>query len=207
MSETSTVLDRVPSDDLDTIARLGTWLAAAESKSDDPKTKGAAAALRLYLARELGLPPLAASELSLIQGKLVVSAKLLRAIAGANGYRVVPKERTPKSCTAAVVDKRTGETLGTYTFTMEDARAAGLVRERSAWQTHPARMLWARAAKFALDDAVPEVTLGLVTDDEAAEIRNEPVPPPENGGEEEVEEAEVVEGEQSQFQAPEGATA
>ena len=53
---------------------------------------------------------------------------------------------------------------------MAEAKQAGLVRERSAWQTHPARMLWARASKYVLDDNAPEITLGLHTPDEIAEI-------------------------------------
>ena len=160
--------------ELGRIATLGKWLALSETGNDDQQTKGASAALRLYYADKLGLPPLAVAELSVIKGRLVVGAKLLRALAARHGYRVVRTDSDDKSCTAVLIDMRTGEELGRATFTIDDAKRAGLVRERSAWATHPARMLWARASKFVLDDYAPEVTLGLATADEAAEINNQP---------------------------------
>ena len=43
--------------DLDRIARLGLWLAAAESGSKDPNALGAAAALRIAYAESLGFRP------------------------------------------------------------------------------------------------------------------------------------------------------
>lgn len=159
---------------LQELRTLGWWLALAESGQDTREAQGAAAALRFYFVRELGLPPLAAAEVSVIKGRLFVQSKLLRALAARAGYRVV---RTPDSnddtCTAVVIDER-GVEVGRSTFTLADAKRAGLVRDRSAWVTHPARMLWARAAKFAIDDYAPEVSLGLATDDEQAEILDEP---------------------------------
>ena len=56
---------------LDEIARLGQWLAAAESGDSSPNAQGATAALRLYYAAELGLTPMAAAELSVIKGRSV----------------------------------------------------------------------------------------------------------------------------------------
>jgi hypothetical protein len=169
---------------------LGWWLALSESGSDSEKARGGAAALRLYYVHRLGLPLWSAAELSLIGGKLVVSAKLLRAIALQRGYRVTPYEATDERCTAVLIRTRTGEEIGRYTFTLEDAHRAGLMRARSAWTTHPKRMLWARAAKFVLDDFAPDVSLGMHTTDELAEIRaGEPEPigidtePPYGGSE------------------------
>ena len=153
---------------------LGWWLALAETGADTKEALGAAAALRFYFVRELGLPPLAAAEVSVIKGKLFVQSKLLRALAARAGYRVVrTRDSNDDSCTAVVIDER-GVEVGRSTFTMADAKRAGLVRDRSAWVTHPGRMLWARAAKFAIDDYAPEVSLGLMTDDERAEILDQP---------------------------------
>jgi len=170
--------------ELDLYARLGQWLAASEVAEPDAKQIGASAALRMSFANALGLPPLAAAELSVIRGRLVVSAKLLRALAARGGYRVLRVEATPESCTAQLVDRETGEAIGDpATFTMEMAQRAGLVRERSAWKTHPQRMLWARASKMVIDDHAPEVALGLALDDEVQEITGEvweePEPEPE----------------------------
>jgi hypothetical protein len=166
------VVQQLDQPELNRIATLGKWLALSESGSDSQQAKGASAALRLYYAEQLELPPLAVSELSVIKGRLVVGAKLLRAMAARRGYQVVRDDGSDdKSCTATLVSTRNGEVIGRSTFTIDDAKRAGLIRDRSAWQTHPARMLWARASKFVLDDYAPEVTLGIYTSDEIAEIQ------------------------------------
>lgn len=172
MTEETALAVRDP--ELGRIATLGKWLALSESGQDNQQAKGASAALRLYYAEQLELPPLAVAELSVIKGRLVVGAKLLRALAARQGYRVVRADSDNTTCTAILIRADTGQEYGRATFTMADAKQAGLVRERSAWQTHPARMLWARASKFVIDDYAPEVSLGIVTADEMAEIENEP---------------------------------
>lgn len=169
---------------LDTAARLGMWLAAAESGSKDPKALGMAAALRIAYAGSLGLPAHAASEVYVIKGNLTLSSKLLRALAHQHGIRVLRVDETPESCTAAVVDAH-GNELGRTTFTLDQARKMGL--SGTNWTNNPDRMLWARASKRALDDFAPWVTVGVLTDDEAAHLE-EPQPEPFDSD-------EVLEGE------------
>jgi len=160
---------------LDYSARLGMWLAAAESNSNDPKAKGMAAALRIEYARLLDLPPHAAQEIHVIKGNLTLSAKLCRALAHNHGLRVTKVEETPASATAAVVDVRTGKELGRYTYTVEMAKKAGLSGDN--WSKVPDRMCWARASKRVLDDFAPWVTTGVMTVEEAEDAGNVvPVP-------------------------------
>jgi hypothetical protein len=166
-------LPAVRGTDLDQLARIGTWLALSESGSDSEKAKGAAAALRLYYAQTLDLPPLAAAEISVIKGRLFLSAQLLRALAMQNGYLVERTDSTDESCTATLFRPSTGELIGSATYTMEDARKAGLIRQGSAWQTNPARMLWARASKNVIVDFAPQIALGISLDDELQEITGE----------------------------------
>ena len=154
---------------LDEIARLGLWLAASESGDNSANAKGATAALRLYYARELGLTPMAAAELTVIKGRLYVGAQLLRALAIRAGYRVFRLDASDESCTARIV-ANDGRIVGESTFTLEQATKAGLVRSGSPWTTHPGRMLWARASKNAIVDFAPEVALGMALDDELQEI-------------------------------------
>jgi len=166
---------------LDTAARLGMWLAAAESGSKDPKALGMAAALRIAYAGSLGLPAHAASEVYVIKGNLTLSSKLLRALAHQHGIRVLRVEETPDSCTAAVIDAH-GNELGRATFTLEQAKRMGLDKpsasgKPSAWIVNPDRMLWARASKRALDDFAPWVTVGVMSYEEALEATPDaPVP-------------------------------
>lgn len=163
----------VSSPDLDYSARLGMWLAAAESNSTDPKARGMAAALRIEYARLLNLPPHAAQEIHVVKGNLTLSAKLCRALAHNHGLRVIRAEETAESVTAVVVDAN-GNELGRTTYTMAQAKKAGL--SGTNWTNNPDRMLWARASKRALDDHAPWVTVGVLLDDEAQEIETDPVP-------------------------------
>lgn len=159
---------------LDRLARLGQWLAALEADGRDEKSRGAAAALRFYYAEQLDLPATAVAELTVIKGRLYVSAQLLRALAERSGYRVVRKAGDDTTCTAALLSPA-GEELGTATFTIEQAQRAGLIRDSSAWKTHPGRMLWARASKNVIVDFAPGVALGIALDDEASEYSGQAV--------------------------------
>lgn len=196
-AEPGTLLPVVPQPDteLERFRTVGWWLALAESGDQTQKALGAAAALRLFYVSELGLPPLAAAELSVIHGRVFVGSKLLRALAARQGYGVTKLESTAETCTAAVVRTDTGQELGRSTFTIEDAKAAGLVRDGSGWKKYPARMLWARASKYALDDFAPAVTLGIWTDDERGEILGQPATPSADAGTAEDELAEWVDAE------------
>lgn len=163
------------SEQLDRFARVGLWLAAAESDSNDPNARGMAAALRMAYADSLGLPAHAAQEIHLVKGNLTLSAKLCRALAHQHGLRVVRVEATDDSCTAAVIDVATGHELGRTTYTLAQAQKAGL--SGTNWTRHPDRMLWARASKRALDDHAPWVTVGVLGLEEAHDAGYAPEPP------------------------------
>ena len=54
----------------------------------------------------------------------------------------------------------------TLTYTMDDARRAGLVKPDSAWETYPANMLRWRAIGFWLDVVMPDIIGGMKRADE-----------------------------------------
>ena len=170
--------------DLDRVARLGMWLAAAESKSTDPKAKGMSAALRIAYAESLGLPAHAASEVHLINGNLATSAQLKRAQAFTQGYQVVPIEQTDEVCTVEILDRNTGKRLaGTkpVTFTITDAKRMGLLdKPGKAWHQNPQDMLFARASSKAIRVYIPHVALGVMTLEEV--LDGEVVPDPFEDG-------------------------
>ena len=169
-------LERVPNEALDRAARLGMWLAAAESKSNDPKALGMSAALRIAYAESLGLPAHAAQEVHLIRGNLTLSAKLCRALAHQHGLRVVKADEKPDSVTAAVIDDK-GRELGRTTYTLAHARKQGLSGDN--WTKNADRMLWARASKRALDDFAPWVTVGVLSEEQAEDWAGEPIVVPD----------------------------
>lgn len=174
--------------ELDYSARLGMWLAAAESNSTDPKARGMAAALRIEYARLLGLPPHAAQEVFIVKGNLTLSAKLCRALAHNHGLRVERAEETDTSCTATLVEIATGKEIGRYTYTNEMAKRAGLSGDN--WTKNGDRMRWARASKRVLDDFAPHVTVGVVTTEE---MEDAGVVEPQPFDSDEVIHAEIVE--------------
>src|SRR5215813_1213765 len=100
---------------LDDLKVLGYWLSLAEADDRSEKGRGAAAALRLYWAEELGLAPMAANDIPLIKGRPYVQANVARALAQRRGYRVEPHEVSATSATAIL--SLHGEEIGRATFT------------------------------------------------------------------------------------------
>lgn len=70
----------------------------------------------------------------------------------------------PERCT--VTGNRRGGNVYTVTFTMDDARRAGLVKPGSGWEGYPANMLKWRAIGFWLDVVMPDVQGGMKRADE-----------------------------------------
>ena len=192
VTEPGQQLERVTDHALDRAARLGMWLAAAESKSNDPKARGMAAALRIAYAESLGLPAHAASEVHLINGQLALSAQLKRAQAYAMGFHVIPVKETADSCTVRVMDLKSGKQVGAdVTFTLADVKRMGLDK-KSNWTMHPEAMLFARASSKAISRYIPHVTLGVLTLEEVEDV--EPI---------KVADAEVVTDDDVPFEAAE----
>lgn len=78
------------------------------------------------------------------------------------------------------------------TFSVADAKAAGLWGKSGPWKSYPARMLQMRARGFALRDAFPDALMGLAIAEEERDIfdasqmaatkgPSNDVPPPEEG--------------------------
>lgn len=166
---TQDVVAKIADGDLDRIARLGMWLAAIESKSNDPKAKGMGAAFRIAVAQSMGLPAHAGSEIHIINGNVATSAQLKRAQAFVHGFHVVPDKETDDSCTVKIIDLKTGEPVGKpVTFTMADAKRMGLLDKLGkAWHNNPSEMLFARASSKAIRIYIPHVALGVMSIEEA----------------------------------------
>jgi len=73
---------------------------------------------------------------------------------------------------ATVRTKRKGSKEQSYTYTLEEAKEAGLYpgKEDSAWRKHPKLMLRHRAEKFLADMEYQDVVRGLKTTDEVGEV-------------------------------------
>jgi len=60
----------------------------------------------------------------------------------------------------------------TSTFTIEDAKRAGLFPKKDNWRMYPQRMLRARAISYAVNDLFPDIVFGMLSSEEAQDIKN-----------------------------------
>jgi len=58
----------------------------------------------------------------------------------------------------------------TSTFTIEDAKRAGLFPKKDNWRMYPQRMLKARAISYAVNDLFPDIVFGMMSSEEAQDI-------------------------------------
>lgn len=72
---------------------------------------------------------------------------------------------------------RRGEKPQRRTFSVIDAKKAGLWGKAGPWQQYPDRMLQLRARGFAIRDVFPDALRGVITVEEARDMPVEPLPP------------------------------
>lgn len=75
--------------------------------------------------------------------------------------------------------KRRGQPAERRTFSVADARKAGLWGKSGPWQQYPDRMLQLRARGFAIRDVFPDALRGVITREEAQDMPPEPEEPRE----------------------------
>jgi hypothetical protein len=78
----------------------------------------------------------------------------------------ISKNTLTAYCTLERVDQKPV----TQSFSMEDAKLAGLWHKKGVWQQYPKRMLQHRARGFAAKDAFPDALYGLKSEEEARSI-------------------------------------
>jgi hypothetical protein len=100
----------------------------------------------MLAARELGIPPMQALNggLNIISGKVEISARMMTALIRRAGHSLQVKKLDDKEC--VVIGKRSdnGDTI-TASYSIEEARQAGLIKSGGGWVKNPKDMLFARA--------------------------------------------------------------
>lgn len=152
-------LETTPSGEL-TLPALGKVLAGSGYFKDAVRQSQAIA--KVLAGREIGIPPVAAvRSIHIVEGKVELSATLIAALIRRHAhydYRVLAM--SDEAVEVEIV--RDGAPVGRSRFTLEDARRAGLVKERGAWQKYPRNMLFARAISNAARWFAPDVFSGEV---------------------------------------------
>lgn len=128
--------------------------------------------------KELGLAPLQALQnIACINGKPSVYGDAAMALVQASPVCEGIEEHIEGEGTAnpvaVCIAHRKNRTPVKATFSVEDAKRAGLWGKQGPWQAYPKRMLQMRARGFALRDAFPDVLKGLITAEEAADYPSE----------------------------------
>lgn len=122
---------------------------------------------------ELGLPPLQAMQsIAVINGRPAVwGDAVIALVRGSGHFESIQEDVTDTAATCTV--KRRGETPTARTFTLEDAKKAGLAGKPGPWTQYPKRMMQMRARAWALRDVFPDVLRGIHVAEEALDIPSE----------------------------------
>jgi len=152
--------------DSEQMRRLAQWL--IKSKIVPSSFKDEAQIIACWgQAGELGLRPMQAlRSLYVVQGNIGMRANGKLALVEGRGLLAdTPKveysgEGDEMSCRVTV--RRKGrKSSHSVSFSIRQAKLAGLLQRGGAWLTYPERMLYARALSFALDDVFPDVLRGM----------------------------------------------
>ena len=131
------------------------------------------AVVKILAGQELGFGPVASmTGIYIVKGKVSLSANLLAAAIKRTGrYTYKVKALTETEC--SIEFSENGTALGVSTFTMKDAKTAGLAGDN--WRKYPRNMLFARAMSNGAKWYCPDVFGGpLYTPDElGAEVDGE----------------------------------
>lgn len=123
-----------------------------------------AVAAAILAGRELGLPPMTAlRHVQVVEGSPSLSAEYKRARVLAAGHDLDILELSTTRCRVSGKRRGSGKPPLEITFTIDDAKRAGLVKQRGAWETRPRRMLFARASTEVCDFLFADITNGLPT--------------------------------------------
>jgi 5'-3' exonuclease len=127
----------------------------------------------VMFGRELGLPAIASLRgIHIIEGKHGLSAQTMVALVMKSGFAEYFERVSSDATHATFVTKRKGARREQeITYTIEQARQAGLVKDKSAWVKDPESMCIARATSRLCRLEYSDVTGGLYTPDELREAR------------------------------------
>jgi len=150
-----------PQNDFDTAYRLSGNLAASSLLPDTLRGKPSDVLVTVLYGQELGLAPMQAIQsIYVVKGRPTISAQLWVALTRRAGHKFRVIDETPESCTVEVERSDDPGHPTRVTYTLEQARVAGLL-SNSTWRNHPHAMLYARAASTACRRACPEIALGF----------------------------------------------
>lgn len=123
---------------------------------------------------EIGLPPLQAMQnIAVINGRPSLWGDAVLALVRGSGKLEMIDERIENEVAICRV-KRKGEIEQVRTFSMAEAKQAGLIGKQGPWSQYPNRMLQMRARAFAMRDVFPDVLKGIAVAEEVQDVEAVP---------------------------------
>ena len=146
---------------LRTYVDLAARLCGTEFVPKGLRGKPAAVLACMLTGQEMGIGPMQAlTHIHVVDGRPTQSAELMRAQILRAGHRFSIREKSNTKVTVYGQRSDTGEELA-ITWTMEDAKTAGLIKDGSAWKHYPRAMLMARATSELARDLFADVLGGV----------------------------------------------
>ena len=124
----------------------------------------------MMYAKDLGLNPMQClfSGMHNVQGKIEIAPVQMNAMIRRAGHRLDILEQDNQKCTIKGTRKESGETC-TVTFTIMDAKTAGIFKEGSGWTKYPSDMLFARTMSRLGRRLFPDVIGNMYVEGEVEE--------------------------------------
>jgi hypothetical protein len=157
--------------------KMATILAASDLVPKEFKGKPENCLIAMQWGSDIGLPGLQALQnIAIINGKPSIYGDAAKALVISRADCEDIQEYFDGeggTLTAVCVVKRRGKSAVTSTFSIADAKLAGLFGKLGPWTQYRNRMLQMRARSFALRDAFPDALKGLILAEEAQDYPKE----------------------------------
>lgn len=125
----------------------------------------------MMYAKEIGVNPMQAvmGGMYSIDGKIELSSRLLNLLIRKNGHKLKIIISNDEICTIEGTRKDTGESC-TVSFSIKDAKSAGIFRSSGPWEKYPSDMCFARAISRLSRRLFPDVIGTSYVEGEIEEI-------------------------------------
>jgi hypothetical protein len=128
-------------------------------------------------AKELGLSPLQAVEgMSVVNNRIGIMGDLALAMVESSGlleFKKVEYTGEGETLECKITLKRKGREAQTYSFSVREAKAAGIYERSAVWKQYSKRMTYYRALGFGLRDEFADVLKGVKTVEELTDYPSE----------------------------------
>lgn len=153
--------------------KFSQMLAESDLVPKDFKGKPGNCLIAMQWGSELGLKPLQAlSNIAVVNGRAALWGDAVIALVRSSPMCEYVHE-SDDGHTATCRSKRKGEKEHVTTFSMDDAKQAGLAGKQGPWTQYPKRMRQMRARAFNLRDVFPDVLRGMPVAEEVQDMPTE----------------------------------